>query len=165
MTREVGKYTEYHHYRHRDARKQSVYAVSEVCSVRYGSDNKYCHKDIEYPRRSLVAACEPAVVKLILLEEWDCGLRSLDILDHDDILLAYLWEGVLSDDNILREAHNRSYDNAETDLTDNLEFTLQTLFVVAEYLDVVIQKADGTAPYGRDNHQQYVDIVEARKEQ
>ncbi|MBQ1241860.1 MAG: hypothetical protein IIX99_01500, partial [Oscillospiraceae bacterium] len=43
---------------------------------------------------------------------------------------------LLAHDNILRETHHRTYDNAQTNLTHNLELTLQTLLFVAKDLDI-----------------------------
>ena len=72
---------------------------------------------------------------------------------------------MLADYNILREAHYCSYDKSKTYLTYNLELALQALLVVAEDLDVVIEKTDNTAPKGGHKEQNGVDIVQAGKQQ
>ena len=67
---------------------------------------------------------------------------------------------LFADYNLLREAHHSTYNHSQTYLSHNLELTLQAIFVVAEGLDVVVQKTERTEPNGRDNHQLNVDVVQ-----
>ncbi len=50
-------------------------------------------------------------------------------------------------------------------MSDNLIFPFQTVFVLAENLDIVIHESQESQPYGGDNHQQQVDITHTTQEQ
>ncbi len=50
-------------------------------------------------------------------------------------------------------------------LTHDLEPACQSLFVLEENLDIVVNKSDHPQPYGRDDHQDDVNIVQLGKKQ
>lgn len=70
-----------------------------------------------------------------------------------------------SHDDVGREPHGRSDDDAEPHLSHDLETALQPLLPVAENLDVVVQSADQTEPDGRHEQQLDVDVVQLADEQ
>ena len=86
------------------------------------------------------------------------GFEHGAVLVHVDGLYG-LYDFV-ADDDLLRQAHRRADDDAQPDLSHDLETALEPLLVVAENLDVVVQSADQPQPYGRDDHQLDVDVVE-----
>ena len=84
-------------------------------------------------------------------------LVQIDRLHGLRDLLAY--------DNVGREPHGRSDDDAEAHLPHDLETALQPLLPVAENLDVVVQTADQAEPDRRHEQQLDVDVVQLAEEQ
>ena len=50
-------------------------------------------------------------------------------------------------------------------MSDDLPFTFQTILVATEYLDVVIQESEESQPYGRDDHENQVDIPDTPEQE
>ena len=180
MTREVGQHAQHHGNRGRYARRQTVESVGEVGAVRHGGHHEDGYGDVEEPRPPFVAAHQRAVVQLVVLQEGDGGLGGLDRLRAQDDPLrdAHLSPAVriqvdrfdgsghlLAHHDILREPHREPDDDAETHLPDDLEAPLESLLVVAENLDIVVQTADEAEPEGRHQHQQHVDVVQPAEEE
>ena len=86
------------------------------------------------------------------------GFEHGAVFVHVDGL--YGLDDLVAYDDVLRHAHRRTDDDAQSDLSHDLEAALETLFVVAENLDVVVQSADKSQPYAGDDHQLDVDVVE-----
>lgn len=72
---------------------------------------------------------------------------------------------LLFDDHLRAEPHDQAHDNAQAHLSDNLETTVEPLFVLAEYLDIVVQETDQPEPHGRNDHQQDVDVGQVAEQQ
>ena len=159
MSRQVGQYAKHEHYGHRYAGQKAVQTVREVGSVGYGRDDEYRHEDIEYPCRGVVAARKDVVVELGVLHERNRGLGALLGCGADDALLIERAHAAVLDilhglrldhlvahHDVVRCPHHRSYDDAQTHLPDHLEAAVETLLIVAEHLDVVVQTADESQP-------------------
>ena len=63
------------------------------------------------------------------------------------------------------QVQRQSHDEAQTYLTDNLELAVQAFLVFLENLDVVVGKSERTQPYGRNQHQHHVDVLQSAQQQ
>ena len=78
----------------------------------------------------------------------------------DDNLLVLLRNvDILADHGIRTQPQRQSDDKTYRQLTDNLVAAFQSFFVLAEYLDIVVHKAQESQPYRGDNHQQQIDVA------
>ena len=177
---EIGQDAQHQYDRGRYPRHQAVESVREVGAVRNGRDHQDRHDDVENPSEGAVAAREPAVIEFVVLDEGNRGLGRLTALGADDAPLDVVGDGsavfvevdrfdrfgrLFPDDDVGREAHGRTYDNAQADLSHDLETPFEPLFVVAEDFDVVVQKADQPQPDRRNQHQLDIDVVELSEKQ
>ena len=71
VSREVSQDTEHEDYRHGYARKQSVDAICEIRTIRYGGDDEYRHDDVEYSCEGVVATSYRLIVERCVFVEWD----------------------------------------------------------------------------------------------
>ena len=49
------------------------------------------------------------------------------------------------------------------DLCENLEFAPKSFLVLFKNLDIIINKSDGTQPYGYEDHQKHINILQISK--
>ena len=181
MARKVGQDRQHHHDRRRNARNQTVEPVGEIGAVRYGRDDEDRHQHVENPCGHAVAAREPRIVELVVLDERDRRLRGLDALGahdhavrrdaldhlavvvHEDLLDGF--DHLVAHHDFGRSAHHRADDDADAHLSHDLELAFEPLLVVAEDLDVVVQEAQQPQPDGRNDHQLNVDVVQPAEQQ
>ena len=60
---------------------------------------------------------------------------------HHNLLVLLLYADIFAYDGIGTEPECQAYDEADADLSHNLILALQSLLFLAEYLDVVVEKA------------------------
>ena len=105
---------------------------------------------------------QPFVVEVVVLHEWDGGLRGFHRVDRmDDFRLmadGVFHLHVLAHDDVGGEPHSQADDKPESHLSDHLVFPFQTVLVVVFKLAVVIEESDGAHPDRGDKHQYHVDI-------
>ena len=72
---------------------------------------------------------------------------------------------ILPDDGIGAEVEGKSYDEAYAELADNLKLAAKAVFLLAENLDIVIGKSEGSQPQGGGYHEEEIDIPKSTEEQ
>ena len=180
MARKIGQHPQHGDDRDRNSRRQTVQAVGEVGAVRHGRHHENRDQHVENPCGNGVSARQPSVVELVVFDEGDGRLRGLEALGADDHVALNRFEhravlvqidrlhglrDLLAHDDVGREPHGRSDDDAEAHLPHDLETALQPLLPVAENLDVVVQTADQAEPDRRHEQQLDVDVVQLAEEQ
>ena len=102
-----------------------------------------------------------------MLDERDGRLRGLDfrrLLHHYDVVLD-----MRADDFV--HAHGRaetqgeSDDESERDLTEDLDPSVESVFVLAEGLDIVVGKAECAHEEGGDEHQDHIHVRQFAEQQ
>ena len=84
--------------------------------------------------------------------------RLFLVFDHN--LLILLWHvDILSDHHVGTQPERQTHDKADTHLTYNLVFTLQSVFVAAEYLDIIIEESKESQPDRSGNHEDNVGVA------
>ena len=87
-------------------------------------------------------------------------------MDHFDVGLAIAGDlHVLADHGIGTQIKRQANDEAEPDLAKNFVAAGEPIFVLAEYLDVIVQEAQGSEPNGRDYHQYHIYIAQTTQQQ
>ena len=108
------------------------------------------------------------VAQIVVLHEGDGGLQRFHgfRLVSDNGLDALLFGGnILMDDSIGTEPERQAHNESNADLTYNLVLALQTVLVLAENLDIVVEEAEEAQPDGGADHQQQVDVAHAAQQQ
>ena len=80
------------------------------------------------------------------------------------VMLAFDGE-VLVHLHVWRSPEHQTYDEADTNLSYDFVFALQSLFVALENLDEVIHSTEETKPYGSDDHQDQIDVAQSAEQQ
>ncbi len=118
------------------------------------------------------------VIEFVVLYERDGGfgglLRHLSVVGRDGISrfrICGLHGGcgrcglrLLHDDDLLAEAHDRTDDDAQPHLADDLEAAFEALLVFAEYFDVVVGEAQQAEPHGGYDHELDIDVAQVAEE-
>ena len=69
----------------------------------------------------------------------------------------------LSNHYIVMVVQRSAYNDADANLTYDFEATFQSILILAEYFDVIIQETYQSQPNGSDQQELNVDIVEVGK--
>ena len=113
-------------------------------------------------------AGDAGVVEIMPLDEWYGGFQRLSCLCpvfyHRLLSLAFDGE-VLVHLHVWRSPEHQTYDEADTNLSYDFVFALQSLFVALENLDEVIHTTEETKPYGGDDHQNQIDVAQSAEQQ
>ena len=80
------------------------------------------------------------------------------MFDDDFLILLWLVEALTHHD-IRTQPKCQPNDETDTNLAYNLVFTLQTLLVALEDLDIVIEESEESQPDRGDDHQQQISIT------
>ena len=81
-------------------------------------------------------------------------------------LLSLALDGeVLVHLHVWRSPEYQTNDEADTNLSYDFIFALQSLFVALENLDEVIHSTEETEPYGGDEHQDQIDVAQSAEQQ
>ena len=103
----------------------------------------------------------------MMLNEGDRGLRGLDLrrlFYHHHVILD-----MTRDD--LVHAHGRAETERQTDdqterhLARNLDPTVESVFILAESLDIIVREAQRTHKKGRHEHQDHIDVRQFTEQQ
>ena len=155
------------------ASRHSVHSVVEVGTIRHGCNDQHGHEyHQEDTTHGFVVAHEGhdfGVVKVVVLDKGNGGFGGLDglaFVDHFHAGLAAARDfHVLADYGIGTKIKRQAHDETNDHLPEYLIATCKSFLVLAEYLDVVIEEAQGSEPYGCDNHQYHIDIAQTPQEQ
>ena len=96
----------------------------------------------------------------MMLDEGDGGLRRFDLrglLHHDDIVLDMRRDDLVHADG-RTETEGESDDESEGDLAEDLDPSVESVFVLTEGLDIVVGKAECAHEEGGDEHEDHVHI-------
>ena len=172
MARNVGEYAECDADESAVAGGHAVHSVVEIGAVRHGSGHNNDHQHKHHPTGSLFVLAEKTnqvgVVEIVVLDERNRGLGAFHrltfvddfhLVSHFGALHIFANHGIGT--QIEREAHDESHD----DLAQNLVASGQTLLVLLENLDVVVEKPDGTEPNCGADHEKRIDIAQSAEEQ
>ena len=83
---------------------------------------------------------------------------------YDNLLILLLHLDILAHDGIGTQPKRQSDNEADADLTNNLIFSFQALFVALEDLDIVIHESEEAQPEGGDNHQDDIDVTDTAEQ-
>ena len=70
-----------------------------------------------------------------------------------------------ADDDVRTHPYGEAHDEAEDDLGDEFPFLGHAFLVVAEYLDIVIRKAEGSAPQGADQQEDDINVGQVAEQE
>ena len=157
----------------RVARRHAVHAIVEVGTVRHGGDHEDGHEDKQHPTAQLLVLAQPVegigIVEVVVLHKGNGGLGGLDglalVYHLGGVAVDTLHLYILADDGLVAEVEREPHDDTQTHLPDNLEDAVKALLVALEHLDVVVGKAQGAEPYGGDEHEDHVHIVQLAEQQ
>ena len=63
--------------------------------------------------------------------------------------------------HIGRHPQHKSYDKADTNLSDDFVFAFQSLLIAAEYLDIIVHSTKEPQPNSGDDHQYQIDVTQS----
>ena len=158
-----------------DGRVTGTHAVHAVVEVRTVADCRYyedCQQHKEDPTEAVFIVLarpgeEVGIIEVMMLDEGDGGLGGLDLrtlLDDDHIVLDMTCDDLVHSDS-RAETKGESDDETEGDLTGDLDPTVQTLFVLAEGLDIIVRKAQRAHEKGRYQHEDHIDVAQLAEQQ
>ncbi len=176
-----GHDTQYNAHDGRCPCRQAVQAVGEVGAIGAGGNHEHDHEHVDgpfgIPAPDAFDRRQHAVVKFVALDKGDGGFGTLD---HVFLYIAAAGDGgfrlqgaldalfyfhLFPHHNVGAHPYGDAHDEAQDNLAQELSFLAHALLVVAEYLDVVVGKAKGTAPEGAHQEKDYVDIGEIAEQE
>ena len=151
---------------------QSIDAIGQIGSVGNRCDNEDDDR-YEYEPCPTAWGCTPSlhelgIVQFVVFEEgyggfgrMVCFIKGIahrtgyPLFDRDLFFDHHLWV----------EEQDSADDDTKDHLAEHFEDAPQSLFILLEYLDVVVQESDEAHPYRGDHEQLDVHIVQLGKEQ
>lgn len=140
----------------------TVVKVRTIADRGYNEDGKQHEEDP--PEAVLVGLTGPAeqigIVEVMMLDEGDSGLRRFDLgcfFHHHDIILDMGGNHFVHADR-WAETEGESDDEAERHLSGYLNPSVESVFILAEGLDIIIREAERTHEEGGDEHENHIDI-------
>ena len=172
MARHIGQNAERHADDGRGAGAHAVHAVVEVGSVRHRRDHQNGHDDEENPSGGVFMLAEDrhhlVVAQIVVFHERNRRFQRfhrLRLVRDNGFHALFLGGDVLVEHGVGTQPERQADDEADGHLSDNLPLAFQAVFVLAENLDVIVEKAQKTEPDRGDNHQNQVDVPHAAQQQ
>ncbi len=156
----------------RVAGTHTVHAVVEVRSVADSGYDEDGEEDEEDPAEAVLIGLsgpgeEVGVVEVMMLDEGDSGLGGLDLrgLLHDDDIILDMTRHHFVHAHGRTETQGESDDESESDLSGDLDPSVESVFVLAEGLDIIIREAECAHEEGGDEHEDHVDVRQFAEQQ
>ena len=147
--------------------RHPVHTVVQIGSVGYGGHHKNGDDDKHNPTRALRMFAhetyEVGIIEVIVLEKRDGGLGGflvLALMHHIYDMPVFLNLYVLADNHLRAQVKRQADYQPQPDLSDNLELAVKPFLVLAEHLDIIVQKSQRAQPDRGNQHQYHVDVVQ-----
>ena len=156
----------------RVAGTHAVHAVVEVSTIADGSHHEDSEEDEEDPAEAVTVLLagpgeEVGVVEVMMLDEGDSGLGGFDLgglLHDDDIILDMAGDDLVHADG-RTETEREADDETQRDLSADLDPSVETVFVLAEGLDIVVGETECAHEKRGDEHQDHIDVRQFAEQQ
>ena len=150
----------------------TVHAVVQVRTVAYRGHNEHRQQHKEDPAGTVfILLAQPreqvGVVEVMMLHERDRCLRGLDLrrLLHDGDVVLNMTRHHFVHGRSRCKTQRQTDDQSQRYLPAYLHPAVQTVFVLAEGLDVVVCKTQRTHQHGGDQHQDHIDVAQLTEQQ
>ena len=148
-------------------RRETIYPIGDICSVRNCRYNENHHRNENYPRPFLsILLIHPeknfTVIKFIIFNKWNRGNHGFLFgreFSYHAVLCMWQVLYLSFDNHSFMEIHRYPHNKPQTYLTNHLEFTAQAVFILLDFLQIIINETNRPHPKHRNHKENDINIM------